>query len=454
MFETGPNFVPACKLLAMIWVPAVLLYGVHELWPADLISMELHPGALEAMRAGDVPPLVAQCETGVVAAHQAGEISLAAMNAALPKCYPLAETHKDSIDIVIAALKFATLQDHDGDGGWTASHLPPAPGAPPPPPPGPDCANTMRHAQLEYVRNRFCEFGPSFATEKTTVASPADLVIAAYTASIASKGAGTGACRMIAVGSDSSVRATATFMARAGNELRCDVRLYETDINAIAAHLNGGGSKAYTHMGLIMGGKQGKTRVPLGGIKQKKNGKFTAQKSHAVMEVKTVTPENEMCSNGAHKLGHCLKHHIELLHVGTGAPFNLVAKSAAGFMKKKKIQAIVFDGTGAEASAMEKHGYIVYMVGAPNSEGKKPILIRVDTKWAHTHYGKYSGGNKGDGDKMIKTYFAVAPEHPFNEVAVVDNMMVCDDKCNCEAEAKCECVDQASQKEMCGGRVH
>lgn len=248
MFETGPNFVPACKLLAMIWVPAAVLYGVHSLWPMDAISMELHPGALEAMRDGEVPPLVAQCETGVVAAHQAGEISDAAMKAALPKCYPLAETHKDSTDIVIAALKFATLRDHDGDGGWTARHLPPAPGAPPPPPPGPDCASTMRHAQLEYVRNRFCEFGPSFTTERTTVASPADLVVAAYVAATASKGAGTGACRMLAVGSDPSVRATATFMAQAGKALRCDVRLYETEVNAIAAHLNGGGSKAYTHM--------------------------------------------------------------------------------------------------------------------------------------------------------------------------------------------------------------
>ena len=56
---------------------------------------------------------------------------------------------------------------------------------------------------------------------------------------------------------------------------------------------------------------------------------------------------------------------------------------------------------------MEKHGYVVYMVGAPNKEGKKPILIRVDSKWAHTHYGQYSGGNKGNGDKMVKTYFAV-----------------------------------------------
>jgi hypothetical protein len=44
------------------------------------------------------------------AAHQAGEISEAAMRTALPKCFPLAETHKDSTDIVVAALKFATLQ--------------------------------------------------------------------------------------------------------------------------------------------------------------------------------------------------------------------------------------------------------------------------------------------------------------------------------------------------------
>ena len=42
--------------------------------------------------------------------------------------------------------------------------------------------------------------GPSFALEKTTTASPADLVVAAYTAAIAAKGAGTGACRMLAVG--------------------------------------------------------------------------------------------------------------------------------------------------------------------------------------------------------------------------------------------------------------
>jgi hypothetical protein len=67
--------------------------------------------------------------------------------------------------------------------------------------------------------------------------------------------------------------------------------------------------------GLIMGATQGKTRVALGGIKQKKGGLFTAQQSHAVMEVKTVTPDNEMCSDGAHKLGHCLRHHVELLHV-------------------------------------------------------------------------------------------------------------------------------------------
>jgi hypothetical protein len=53
-------------------------------------------------------------------------------------------------------------------------------------------------------------------------------------------------------------------------------------------------------------------------------------------------------------------------------------------------------------------GYIVYMVGAPNNKaGKKPVLIRVDSKWAHTHYGQYSGGSAGNGDKMVKTYFAV-----------------------------------------------
>ena len=248
MLETGPNFGAACKLLATVWVPALLLVGVHEFWPKDLIGMELHPGALQAMRAGKVPPLVAQCETGVVAAHQAGEISVKGMNAALPKCYPLAEHHSDSTDLIIAALKFATLEDHDGDGGWTASHLPPGPNAPPPPPPGPDCANTMRHAQLEYVRNRFCEFGPSFTAEKTKTASPADLVVAAYMATIEAKGLGTGACRMIAVGSDPAVRATATFMAQAGKALRCDVRLYETDVKAITEHLNSGGSKAYTHM--------------------------------------------------------------------------------------------------------------------------------------------------------------------------------------------------------------
>ena len=99
-----------------------------------------------------------------------------------------------------------------------------------------------------------------------------------------------------------------------------------------------------------MGAKQGKTRVPLGDIKQKKKGGFaTAQKSQAVMEVKTVTPDNEMCSDGAHKLGHCIRHHVELLHAGRGAPFNLVAKYAANFLEKKKIQAVVFDGTGAEA---------------------------------------------------------------------------------------------------------
>ena len=158
----------------------------------------------------------------------------------------------------------------------------------------------------------------------------------------------------------------------------------------------------------ITGAKQGKTRVTLGGIKQKKKTGFaTAQKSQAVMEVKTVTPDNEMCSDGAHKLGHCIRHHVELLHAGRGAPFNLVAKHAANFLEKKKIQAVVFDGTGAEATVMEKHGYVVYMVGAPNKEEKKPILIRVDSKWAHTHYGRYSGGVKGNGDKMVKTYFAV-----------------------------------------------
>jgi len=133
----------------------------------------LHPGALQAMRDGTVSPLVAQCETGLVAAHTAGEISKGAMDAALPKCYPLAEKHEDPTEIVIAALKFATLQDDDGDRGWSANHMPPAPSLPPAPspppppappqPPSPDCASSMRHAQLEYVRNRFCEFGPSFA---------------------------------------------------------------------------------------------------------------------------------------------------------------------------------------------------------------------------------------------------------------------------------------------------
>jgi hypothetical protein len=44
MFETGPNFSKACMLLAYIWVPAALLYAAHDLWPADLIRMDLHPG--------------------------------------------------------------------------------------------------------------------------------------------------------------------------------------------------------------------------------------------------------------------------------------------------------------------------------------------------------------------------------------------------------------------------
>ena len=50
------------------------------------------------------------------------------------------------------------------------------------------------------LNERTLRFGPSFALEKTTTASPADLVVAAYTAAIAAKGAGTGACRMLAVG--------------------------------------------------------------------------------------------------------------------------------------------------------------------------------------------------------------------------------------------------------------
>lgn len=455
--EAGPNFAPICRVLALVWVPALALLCVHVWWPADAIGTQLHPGALQAIKDGEVPPLVAQCETGIVAAHQAGEISAAAMTAALPKCYPLAETHQDPIDIVIAALKFATQHDPaHGDGGGKPRHQPPAPASPPPPPPAPDCATSMRHAQLEYVRNRFCEFGSSFATEKTAKASPADLVMAAYTSAIVLKGGGTKGCRMLAVGSDPSVRATATFMAQAGKALRCDVRLYETDLSAITAHLNDGGSKAYTHMGLIMGAKSGKTRVTLGGVKKKKTKKtalFAAQESKAIMEVKTVTPENEMCSNGVHKLGHCLKYKVELLHVGRGAPFNLVVNHAGSLLSNKKIQAVVFDGRGAEATVMEKFGYVVYLVGAPNKGGTQPVLIRIDSKWAHSNYGRYSGGTRGNGDKMVKTYFAVAPEHAFNEAAVTKGMMVCDERCQCVPEDKCECVDEQSRDELCTGRV-
>jgi hypothetical protein len=54
----------------------------------------------------------------------------------------------------------------------------------------------------------------------------------------------------------------------------------------------------------------------------------------------------------------------------------------------------------------------------------------------------------------VSCRYGKAPEHVFHEVAVVDGMMACDDKCNCVPEAKCECVDQTSQKEMCTGRVH
>lgn len=32
--------------------------------------------------------------------------------------------------------------------------------------------------------------------------------------------------------------------------------------------------------------------------------------------------------------------------------------------------------------------------------------------------------------------------------------MACDERCHCVPEDKCECVDQKTQKEMCGGRVH
>jgi|AntAceMinimDraft_12_1070368.scaffolds.fasta_scaffold98249_1 hypothetical protein len=127
-----------------------------------------------------------------------------------------------------------------------------------------------------------------------------------------------------------------------------------------------------------------------------------------------------MCADASNPRGYCAKHHVDLVHLtgGAGGAFDVITKGAKTFLDNKKIRALVFDGTAAQATTLEKHGYVVYLVGAPSKGGGLPVMIRVDTKWAHTHYGQYSGGTKGNGDAMLKTYFAVAPDHGFHTAAV------------------------------------
>ena len=111
-------------------------------------------------------------------------------------------------------------------------------------PPSPTCDVSMKHAQLEYSRNKHCDFLPSFAKESGVVSKankkgrikfgkkkvPADLAVQAFAKSNTIEGE----CRIISlVGTTPEGRA---FAGRVHNEMlssnrkeNCDVRLYETD---------------------------------------------------------------------------------------------------------------------------------------------------------------------------------------------------------------------------------
>jgi hypothetical protein len=429
--------------LQPFWIPLLLLACVHIFWRKD--DLQLNPRLHLTDKQGNVAEPVAQCETGLIAAQMSGHITEDAMHKVLPKCYALAEKYPDKpAKRVYDAIRMA----HKLDAGNSPLFGKIAPPMPPTAPPSPTCDASMKHAQLEYSRNKHCDFLPSFAKESGVVSKankkgritfgtkkvPADLAVQAFAKSNTIEGE----CRIISlVGTTPEGRA---FEGRVHNEMlasnrkeNCDVRLYETDKQMLID--NRKTKAAYNHMGVLIGKKKKKETVDVG----KKQMHAYGAKVTEFIDLETKTPDGEWCSSEVGlKLGFCINHAISLVHVDKAAA-DIMLEGGKTMLKTNKIASLVFDGTFQIAKRFEDLGFYVYLVGDRDQRGREAVFLRIDGEWsANGAFAKYVRGNEF-------TFMALLPSHGFNEYMVENNLMVCDAACECKVEAECSCKNEGGQ---------
>ena len=429
--------------LRPFWIPFVLLLLVHLFWHRD--GLQLNPRLNLTDKLGNVAEPVAQCETGLIAAQMSGHITEESLHKILPKCYALAEKYpKNPAKSVYDAIRMA----HKMDAGNSPLFGKIAPPMPPTSPPSPTCDQSMKHAQLEYSRNKHCDFLPSFAKDSGVVSKankkgritfgakkvPADLAVQAFAKSNTIEGE----CRIISlVGTTPEGRAFAgrvhSEMLASNRKENCDVRLYETDKQMLID--NRQAKKAYNHMGVLIGKKKKKETIDVG----KKQTHAYGAKVTEFIDLETKTPDGEWCSSEVGlKLGFCINHAISLVHVDKAAA-DIMLEGGKTMLKTNKIASLVFDGTFQIAKRFEDLGFYVYLVGDRDQRGKEAVFLRIDGEWsANGAFAKYVRGN-------AFTFMALLPSHGFHEYMVENNLMVCDASCECKVEAECSCKNDGGQ---------
>ena len=390
-------------------------------------------------REGNVAEPVAQCETGLIASSMRGLITEESLHKVLPKCYALAEKYKDNAArSVYEAIRIA----HRKDGEKSPLFGRIAPPMAPPSPEAPSCDQNMKHAQLEYSRNKHCEFLASFAKDSGKVSKankkgriqfgtkkvPADLAVQAFAKSNTIQGE----CRIISlVGTTPEGRAFAgrvhAEMLASNRKENCDVRLYETNKEMLIENRNA--KKAYNHMGVLIGKKRKKETIDVG----KKQTHAYGAKVTEFIDLETKTPDGEWCASEVGlKLGFCINHAISLVHVDKAAT-DIMVEGGKTMLKTNKIASLLFDGTFETAKQFENLGFYIYLVGDKDQQNREPVFLRIDGEWnGNGAFAKYVRGNEF-------TFMALTPSHGFNEYMVENNLMVCNSSCECKVEPTCGC---------------
>lgn len=353
--------------------------------------------------------------------------------------------------------------------------MPTAPPAPEAPLSPPQCDDFLPHAQVDYFRQRFCEFGTTQQqqVEHTTEATPAQLAAAAYLQNYAAHRdqVEKRSCRSL-VGGASQTR-FAIFLARASAALGldCTTRVYVGDPTkfqqSLAAikddTLNHGGKrsgleiiqKTLAHQSATVKETVGAQHVF--GQVQRASEVHIANIQETPIDVEIcVAGETDQTLGVRNIKGFCdLGGEVLIVRVSI---YDGQDKALQGMEHSLQLQLprVVFvdvslanekDKLEHVVRLLDVHNYVVYMVGHPraveakqrSTKGMEPMLLRVDKEWLQSELDYYRAM------PMVATLMAVAPTDPFN-IHASKQLMVCNTKCECAMPTDCNCKVSGADK--------